>query len=236
MSTEVNYDYHSKDDVLNTHIDNVLMFKKYIDTILNEIKSGDYNTIQIQKLSLVAEGFFNELDDKNTLEYVFNPRTNIVEINSDTSVSDVESDFDSDVHNSVPDFLDNDEKSKKFDYLTRTMLSQNEESYKYKSYHPEQHSHQYKQHTSHPYGYDYMNLSEPIKTTCSAEIVSNSGVLDKNDSLESSDIKMPTDIPKPKDKLVDEFLNNNLELNNYHYLKSFNINRVNNYIEQSNNY
>lgn len=43
---------------------------------------------------------------------------------------------------------------------------------------------------------------------------------------------LPDDIPrKPKDKLVDEFLNNNLELNKYHYLKSFSVDRVNNFME-----
>lgn len=47
----------------------------------------------------------------------------------------------------------------------------------------------------------------------------------------------PTDIPKkPKDKLADEFLNNNLILDKYHYLKSFNIDRVEQYILSCSNY
>jgi hypothetical protein len=42
-------------------------------------------------------------------------------------------------------------------------------------------------------------------------------------------------ISKPinKDKLSDEFLNNNLDLTNYYYLKSLNIFRVTDYIKQS---
>jgi hypothetical protein len=46
---------------------------------------------------------------------------------------------------------------------------------------------------------------------------------------ESIDFKPSTNDFKPKDKLAFDFLNNKLELDNYNYLKTFDLNRIDNY-------
>ena len=46
----------------------------------------------------------------------------------------------------------------------------------------------------------------------------------------------PQDVPKSKDKLANDFINNNLQLNKYHYLKSFNTDRINNYCNSISTY
>lgn len=307
MSTEVNYDYYSEDDLLNSHIDNVLMLKKYVDTLLKEIKSGEYNVGQIQKLSSLTESFFNEIhDDKNdNNEYKFNPRTSIVELNSDTSDSDAESDeaddsdddsktreqklqlyktkmekylepgkgFRSqysglygdayDIYNDEPEFLDDDNKPYS-QQIIKTQPSSKDGHFAVTPYNtPSQPSYlnSYKQVSfrsaenavanvrQNHVGLDYGTLKpyqnqitstqsqkkEPIVPdeqfdkleTFSKQCTSNS-----DSETKSEGFKLSSDIPKskPKDKLADEFLNNNLELNNYHYLKSFDISRVNNYV------
>ncbi len=55
-------------------------------------------------------------------------------------------------------------------------------------------------------------------------------------SSETNTNKPPEDVPKSKDKLANDFINNNLQLNKYHYLKSFNTDRINNYCNSVSTY
>jgi hypothetical protein len=296
MSIEVNFDYYSEDDILNSHIDNVIMMKKYLDTLLKEIKSGEYNLEQIKKISLVAEEFFNEIDCTKS-EYKFNPKSSIIELNSDTSESD--SDLESVVYlddektreqklltyqnkmekymspsksqdkfrtyNSdysglynEPEFLDDDEKQVNSNYILHSKIPNKDGNSLMvphnTPYHHELQINLYNQHLNKSHSTNGSSLFPEQKTTISSPLTYEKVPDEEYDRLEKmfqtgftgmnkqgtisetpiSENKTSSDIPKPKskDKLVDEFLNNNLELDNYHYLKSFNNQRVDSYIEQ----
>jgi hypothetical protein len=298
MSTEVNYDYYSENDDLNTHIDNVLMLKKYVDTLLKEIKSGEYNVGQIQKLSSLTETFFIEFEDlkysssNQTQSYTFNPRASIVELNSDTESeddSDVESNdsdygakreeklklykskmgrcFNSspnplghyDIYNDEPEFLDENESKVKSNYLIKqqsTVTPFNTpsepsylDSYKQSSYRQCETINTTRSEPHIGFNYSHSNygtnfgekkqftvpdeqfdrLEDLYKSSAQTVSLSTPKI---SDSPQEIGVRVSSDFPKskPKDKLADEFLNNNLELNNYHYLKSFNVTRVNNFV------
>ncbi len=76
-------------------------------------------------------------------------------------------------------------------------------------------------------------LNDTIESTDATNLLNTTNG-DSSNKLE--DQKQPFSTQKPKDKLANEFLNNNLELNNYHYLKSFNLDRINHYCNSVNTY
>lgn len=78
---------------------------------------------------------------------------------------------------------------------------------------------------------EYERLEKLHKLLIDSKLSNNNPVLEQlTDS--NSLISKPTN----KDKLADEFLNNNLDLTNYYYLKSLNIFRVTDFIKQSYTY
>jgi len=84
---------------------------------------------------------------------------------------------------------------------------------------------------------DYYSLSSFTKKEHTNDSIYTESILNTHNQELGNKIeneKLPSEIPKqkPKDKLANEFLNNNLELDNYNYLKSFNTQRVNSYIDQ----
>ncbi len=282
MSTEVNVDYYSNDDTLNSHIDNIIILKKYLDKLLREIKSGEYNTVEIKKLSQISEEFFNEREDTPISEYKFNPRSSIVEIKSDTSdldtcnpVSDCENEsgvessdeekvtklfehkitFEDPVDNDEPNFLDDEKKTdsnhnyqtNSHEYLSTGSLSQNDTynqtrylgNYKYyphPHYNDSQPSiyEQYKNHKENRNHHLKIDSDNILRELCNRSQLKSKyeRSYERFEKMHNKYNTMHTPKPKDKDKLTDEFLNNNLVFDNYHYLKSFNTKKAEDYINQ----
>jgi hypothetical protein len=101
-----------------SNITNVVALKNFIDSIVDEIKSGEYNPEIIKKLSSFAE----EILDIDSLTYKFKPSSfivdNISETHasethasethaSETHTSDTESDVEMEDDDDGPQFLDN---------------------------------------------------------------------------------------------------------------------------------
>ena len=261
MTTESNYDYYSENDTLNTHIDNVILLKKFMDELLQDIKKGDYDIPIIQKLSSLTDTFFTDIEDKK--ENKFTPRFKIINDTDDSeSCSDV--DYESDNSTRVTDgyklshfgiksnkptldkinFSDDDtETGGHTNYLlkystpvrnygTRTPNAPKKNLYDdyYKS------------------SFLFGNDSEYTKSKVSDEEYDRLDTIfkltetdddDKKDPETEAKTKEPENkpvqktqvvIPKSKDKLADDFLNNSLELTNFNYSKHFDNSRINNYI------
>jgi hypothetical protein len=215
MSALNKEDYYSTNQELNNDIDNVLSIKKYIDNILEEVKVGKYDIKVLHKLSDIAFNFFNELEDSD--EHKFNPRSNIVDFKSDDSES-LNEELDEELNEELDEKVD-DNKEKNYSNLS-TELSLNDSDdilgRMANDYNP----------TFPPpqkYTAEYYDTLQKMFTR---ERVSNHD----QHPYDFSQFNSPN-VPK-KDKLADEFLNNNLELGNYYYLKSFDTTRVNNYIDQ----
>lgn len=225
MNTESNLEYHLQDETLDYHIDNIVSYKKFLENILLEIKSKNYNKNMIKLLSRHIEKSLSEISNDTTLfEYnkaendIFIPSVRVVSVDSDTS--DNESDMSENektkielyspfvsstrayknIYDDEPDFLDD-------------ALSLPESVYK-------TYSQPKNIHFSTDCVKPYKNFED------STQLTRNSLV---NTMTIFEDCKQPPNISKFKDKLANEFLNNNLELNNYHYLKSFNLDKINNY-------
>ena len=100
MNSEGNPEYYISDETLNYHIDNILTYKKFLENILSEIKSDNYNKDMIKLLSRHIEKSLSEISNDTTLfefdnneEDDFIPSVKIVSVDSDTSdsISDDES-------------------------------------------------------------------------------------------------------------------------------------------------
>jgi hypothetical protein len=103
MNSESNIQYYVQDDTLNPHIDNIISYKKFLESVLDEIKSNNYNKKMIKLLSCHIEKSldkisnditlfdYNEKEDENE-DKTFTPSVKIVSVDSDTSDSDEESD------------------------------------------------------------------------------------------------------------------------------------------------
>jgi hypothetical protein len=327
MNLESNNQYYVQDDTLNHHIDNIMSYKKFLENVLDDIKSNNYSKKMIKLLSCHIEKSLNEISNDTTLfDYdekegeTLTPSVRIVSVDSDTSDTDEESDataYDSDdgfgnvsdnedsqkkklqfyktkmelyspgvsfvkpntlhdMYNEEPAFLDeySDYNStytpnSKSDSISRleneTKLDYGIESI-FSDYTPSQNIHSSSEIKSKSHGYflrrglneslnkdpldeklDYYSsvyssltqqeqpketLSQPTSTVNdSVKVINNETPIKK-----AEDQKQPPTFLKPKDKLANEFLNNNLELYNYHYLKSFNLDRINNYCNSVNIY
>lgn len=259
MTTESNYDYYSENDTLNVHIDNVILLKKFMDELLEDIKKGDYDIPIIQKLSGLTDTFFTDIEDKK--ENKLTPRFKIVN-DSDSSESCSDGEYESDDSTKATNgyklshfgikskkskldrvnFIDDDTEtsghtnyllkySTPINYGTRTPPNTPKKNL-YDDY--------YKSHFS------YGKTSDYIKSKVSDEEYDRLDTLyklttdgDSKDPETEVETKEPENKPseetqvvitKPKDKLADEFLSNSLELTNFNYSKYFDNSRINNYI------
>jgi hypothetical protein len=330
MNLESNNLYYLQDDTLNHHIDNIISYKKFLENVLDEIKSNNYNKKMIKLLSCHIEKSLNEISNDTTLfdndekedeDETFTPSVRIVTVDSDTSGSDEESDgtaYDSDddfgnvsdnedsqkkklqfyktkmelyspgvsfvkpntlqdMYNDEPAFLDEysdynstytpNSKSDSVSRLeTETKLDYGIESI-FSDYTPSQNIHSSSQIKSKSHGYflrrglkneslnkdpldekldhyssvysSFIQKEKSNGTLSQPTSTANDSVKDINNETsnkKAEDKKQPPTFLKPKDKLANEFLNNNLELYNYHYLKSFNLDRINNYCNSVNSY
>ena len=112
-------------DSLKEYISNVKSFKNFIDTVVEEIESGEYNVTIIKKLSECAEEFFSNIDthdDHPTFKPKMTPKTFMYDL------SDEDDDEDDDI--SMPNFLD-DPKPKPKDMMIEEFLNNDINSYKY---------------------------------------------------------------------------------------------------------
>ena len=81
-----------EEDNLKQIISNVISFKNFIDTVVDEVKAGEYNTMILKKISDMAEDFFGNMGEKEDEEdkpkYKFNPRTVMEPDTSDDEIND----------------------------------------------------------------------------------------------------------------------------------------------------
>jgi hypothetical protein len=200
-----NFEYYSTDDELNNHIDNILTFKNYIDSITQDIKRGDYDTNTIKKLSKLSEDYF--LND-NSNEYKFNPK--IVEINSDTSDDDSE----------ITTIYSPSENSSNRNYNTSLLTNYEPYDNTDPDFLDEQTTYSSKLDYNNPK--EISNIGDLFDTKSNdTDTEYKEKLYDKYMSLakESQTNYTQIDYNKPKDKLINDFLNNSLKLENYYYPK-----------------
>jgi hypothetical protein len=106
-------------DSLKEYISNVKSFKTFIDTVVEEIDSGEYNVDIIKKLSECAEEFFSNIDEKPKLT----PKTFMYDISDEEDDDEME-----DI--GLPNFID-DPKPKPKDKMIEEFLNNDINSYKY---------------------------------------------------------------------------------------------------------
>ena len=206
MNSEGNPEYYISDETLNYHIDNILSYKKFIENILLEIKSDNYNKDMIKLLSRHIEKSLSEISNDTTLfefdnneEDDFIPSVKIVSVDSDTSDS----------------ISDDESITKKLDFYEAKMDL-------YKSHmtpksEPNTLAHKKIYEEDNDFEMIHYNPNPVIESKCFIGI------------QDSPEPKPSVSDFKPKDKLAYDFLNNKLELDNYNYLKTFDLNRINNY-------
>lgn len=88
-----------EDTEFKSMITKVFALKNVIDTVVDEIKSGEYNPEIIKKLSMMADKFSKDDDDE---EHEFKPSSYVV--NNDTEDEDDEMEMDDD----GPQFVENE--------------------------------------------------------------------------------------------------------------------------------
>jgi len=206
MNSEGNPEYYISDETLNYHIDNILTYKKFLENILSEIKSDNYNKDMIKLLSRHIEKSLSEISNDTTLfefdnneEDDFIPSVKIVSVDSDTSDS----------------ISDDESITKKLDFYEAKMDL-------YKSHMTPK---------SEPNTLAHKKIYEEDNDFEMIHYNPNPVIESKNFTSiqESTEFKPSTNDFKPKDKLAFDFLNNSLELDNYNYLRTFDLNRIDNY-------
>jgi hypothetical protein len=206
MNSEGNTEYYLSDESLNFHIDNILSYKKFLENILLEIKSNKYNKNMIKLLSRHIDKSLSEISNDTTLfefdkneEDDFVPSVKIVSVDSDTS-----------------DSISDDELiTKKLEFYEAKMNLY--ESHMTPKSEPNT--------LAHKKIYEEDNDFEIIHYNPEPVIESKNFTSIQN----ITDTKPYVSDFKPKDKLVYDFLNDKLELDNYNYLKFFDLNRIDNY-------
>jgi len=256
MSTVNKEDYYTNNSSINMHIDNIISFRDFLNAVLSDIKSGEYNIQMIKDLSHTVEKFYNQIGDNDD---IFKPSTlnqfeekklipKIVETTQDSD-SDVESAIT--IASGLDSDSDSDNPGKKSAYNVVNFFS---------------HKPQHVQNDDPDFLDDYHSPSSPVSTPQNSSLMTSYSMLrepkvvqhnyyqalyEKHRQEVSENRKEPSsplivkfekteddsDIPrepsKPVDKLAEAFLNNNLELDKYHYLKNFNQDRINNFCQQS---
>lgn len=203
MNSEGNAQYYLSDESLNFHIDNILSYKKFLENILLEIKTNKYNKNMIKLLSRHIDNSLSEISNDTTLfEFDKNEEDEFI-----PSVRIVSVDSDTSDSNS-----DDESITKKLEFYEAKM-----DLYK---------SHMVPKSEPNTIAYNKIYGEDN-----DFEIIHfNPEPVIKSKSFTSiPDTKPSTSDFKPKDKLVYDFLNDKLKLDNYNYLKFFDLNRINNY-------
>jgi hypothetical protein len=242
--SKLNEEYYTNNSSINIHIDNIVSFRDFLNAILSDIKSGEYNVAMIKNLSQTVEKFYNEIGNEDE---IFKPNTivetdktkflpkavlcDVSDSDSDCAESDTAtvSDSDSDnpqkiqsysigkyfshkpysIYTDEPDFLD--------DVSPNQVVSTIAEYSK---------TRERTEHKVSQYDY-YQSLFQNHKKEVEEDRKSEKNPIPKQIN------NLPPINTKQSDKLVEDFLNNNLELNNYHYLKNFSNEKINNFCLQS---
>ena len=68
MTTVKNEEYYTNNSSINVHIDNIISFRDFLNTLLDEVKSGEFNTKMIKDLSRTVEKFYNEITYKDPFQ------------------------------------------------------------------------------------------------------------------------------------------------------------------------
>ena len=208
---EENTEYYIQDESLKYHVDNILSFKKFLENILLEIKSNNYNKNMIKLLSRHIEKSLSEISNDTTLfEYDKNNDDNFI---PSVKIVSVDSDISENISDSNSDDESEESITKKLDFYQSKM----------DLYSP----HIVPKTTYEKIYEDSTDLYEESKLQIIHYNPDPDSVTSIRDTS-SKDIEEKYNF-KPKDKLVHEFLNNNLKLDNYHYLKSLDLDNINNY-------
>ncbi len=312
MSTLEKEEYYTNNSILNMHIDNIMSFRDFLNSILSDIKNGEYNIQMIKNISHTVDKFYNEISNNTD---IFKPNTNAdtneeskplipraVETYNYSDDEDVEADIEdvesditvvsnvnsassdtppknsaysiekyfqhnpSDIYNNDPEFLDDIKPSTpKTSYYNTTSNSSVISDYsKIRD----------KQHDVNSYNYYqslYANYKHEVEEDTNSNKYPNTHAnkypnkypnthanykheVEEDTNLNTYANKYPnkypnkyanytrgqygsyvkfeepvTTEPKYVDKLAQDFLNNNLELDKYHYLKNFNQNNIDNF-------
>lgn len=261
MSTVKKDEYYTNNSLINMHIDNIISFRDFLNAILNDIKSGEYNTQMIKNLSQTVEKFYNEIGDedmfKSSTENQNEKRQFIPRQIETFTYSDTDDDADAESDITVMSGVDSDTPPRE-SYSISKFFSHNPSSI----------------YNDDP---EFLDDASPTETSLPNNAPQNTSVISSyselrekkvcqydyyqslydlykqeaneeqkkyNDDKENSSLTpinfVKTDVEpvippetKPIDKLAHAFLNNNLELDKYHYLKNINQNRVENFCVMS---
>lgn len=277
MSTVKKEEYYTNNSTINMHIDNIMSFRDFLNAVLSDIKSGEYNVQMIKNLSHTVEKFYNEIGDSEDIfksnagkqdesrpltpkaveTYLYSDSDDDLESIA-TVVSGVGSDISDtppsrspytigkyfshnprDVYNDEPEFLDDETTTTPHNTPQYNKLQCSPNTINYSNYYSNIRNKKVSEYDYYQSLYDnYCQESDnKQKKNSYALFETNSDDNEKTEphvvshvTFEKVNIEPP--VPpetKPVDKLAQAFLNNNLELNKYHYLKNINQNNINNF-------
>jgi hypothetical protein len=164
----------------NLIVGNIVSFKRLIDTVLDDVKSGEYNIKILKQLSDTAEIFFNNMEDSDeaSIPQKKELKPRIVEVDEESSDDD----------NDEPKKISNYKFAHKFTLSSDDESTENESD------------------------------DEPKKNGEDIDFIDNfESQFDRLQKLMGdSDESIKKD---RKDKFISKFLNNDIDIDKYHYLK-----------------
>lgn len=177
---------YNKMTEFNLIVANIVSFKRFIDTVLDDVKTGEYNIKILKQLSDTAERFFNNMDDsdENQISKQKELKPRIVEVDEESSDDDEPKKF----HN--------------YNFAHRFTLSSEDESTE--------------------------DESDNKPKSCDEDDTKETGEnMDFIDDFESQFDRLQKLMGEPeqsikkdrKDKFISKFLNNDIDIDKYHYLK-----------------
>jgi len=260
MSSENKENYYTNNSSINMHIDNIISFRDFLNAVLTDIKSGEYNIQMIKNLSHTVEKFYNDIGENDD---IFKPTSSnqneekklTPKVIETSHGSDLDSDVESDITiATVSDSGSTDYPSKKSAYNISNYFSH--KPYNVQSDDPDFLDDYYDSVTTQQNTKNESSLMSSYSKTREHKVVQHDyykSLYEKhkeevdetrNDKTEPSyplNVKFEKTNIEPDvqseskyaDKLAEDFLNNNLELDKYHYLKNLNQERVNTFCAMS---
>lgn len=258
MSTVNKQDYYTNNSSINMHIDNIISFRDFLNAVLTDIKSGEYNIQMIKNLSHTVEKFYNDISENDD---IFKPSASIQNEQKQLMPKVVETfqDSDSDAESDITILSGpaSDSESDSVDYPGKKSAYSIANFFSHKPNDVQNDDPEFLD----DYNAPSTSLATPYNTPQANSLMSSYSKLreskvvqydnyqsmyekhkqeveenkkNQNEPSRPSHVDFEyTSESKPVDKLAEAFLNNNLELDKYHYLKNFNQNRVNTFCHMS---
>ncbi len=205
---------------ISVYYDNIVSFNKYINLIIKDVESGDYDLTQLKLLSNAIETYYNdiaELPENQSYPEQPNKKYDPYEALSVSSNLSIEfsSDGEDNESTGIPAGLD-----EFFTQKPHKNKSKNSEA-------TDEHSVNFIDSGDLPSTYEQLGIDSSFEKYQKL-------YQDYKQSLPQTNTHNTEN--KVKDKLVDSFLNNNLNVSDYYYLQMINNTRIEQYMNTSYTY